>query len=80
MPSLDFALGNAGLIDVFAPGADIYGPARDVWMSGNSMATAFVSAEAALLMQGGRCNAACVAASLTSRVNPVVPDQGSVWW
>jgi subtilisin family serine protease len=74
----DFVLGNAGQIDVFAPGAEIYGPAlfgRNVWMSGNSMATAFVSAEAALLMQGGRCNAACVNTILTSRVNPVVPDQ-----
>lgn len=75
----NFALGNAALIDVFAPGAEIYGPAllgRNVWMSGNSMATAFVSAEAALLMQGGRCNAACVNTILTSRVNPVVPNQG----
>jgi len=74
-----FALGNAAQIDLFAPGVDIYGPAmfgNDVWMSGNSMATAFVSAEAALLMEGGRCNAACVRTLLTSRVNPVVPDQG----
>lgn len=74
----NFALANATQIDVFAPGAEIYGPAllgRNVWMSGNSMATAFVSAEAALLLQGGRCNAACVNALLTSRVNPVVPDQ-----
>lgn len=75
-----FARGNATLIDVFAPGVDIYGPSmlgNDVWMSGNSMATAFVSAEAALLMEGGRCNAACVQTLLTSRVNPVVPDQGT---
>lgn len=74
-----FARGNAAMIDVFAPGVDIYGPSmlgNDVWMSGNSMATAFVSAEAALLMEGGRCNAACVQTLLTSRVNPVVPDQG----
>ena len=76
----NFVLANAAQIDVFAPGAEIYGPAllgRNVWMSGNSMATAFVSAEAALLMAGGRCNLACVNSLLTSRVNPIVPAQGS---
>lgn len=73
-----FALANAGQVNVFAPGDEIYGIANlgsKVWMSGNSMAAAFVSAEAALLMSNGKCKAACVRATLTGRVQPVSPNQ-----
>lgn len=73
-----FALDNAAQIDIFAPGDEIYGPAlygRNVWMSGNSMATAFVSAAAALLMESGSCPADCVTNVLTSNVNPIAPEQ-----
>lgn len=76
----NFALANASQVAVFAPGDEIYGVSNlgaRVWMSGNSMAAAFVSAEAALLMSNGKCQAACVRATLTSRVNPVSPSQGS---
>ena len=74
----NFALANAGQVAVFAPGDEIYGIANlgsKVWMSGNSMAAAFVSAEAALLMSNGKCKAACVRAALTGRVQPVSPNQ-----
>lgn len=73
-----FALANASQVDVFAPGDEIYGIGNlgaRVWMSGNSMAAAFVSAEAALLMSGGKCQAACVRAALTGRVQAVSPTQ-----
>ena len=73
-----FALANAGQVAIFAPGEEIYGIANlgsKVWMSGNSMAAAFVSAGAALLMSNGKCKAACVRATLTGRVRPVAPDQ-----
>ena len=73
-----FTLANAGQVNVFAPGDEIYGIANlgsKVWMSGNSMAAAFVSAEAALLMSNGKCKAACVRAALTGRVQPVSPNQ-----
>lgn len=73
-----FALANAGQVAVFAPGEEIYGIANlgsKVWMSGNSMAAAFVSAGAALLMSNDKCKAACVRATLTGRVQPVSPDQ-----
>ncbi|MCB0098364.1 MAG: S8 family serine peptidase [Caldilineaceae bacterium] len=74
----DFTLDNASEVDIFAPGVDIYGPAlygRNVWMSGNSMATAFVSAAAALLMEGGNCDADCVTNTLMHNVKPVSPAQ-----
>lgn len=74
----NFALSNASQVAVFAPGDEIYGLANfgsHVWMSGNSMAAAFVSAEAALLMSNGKCKAACVRAALTGRVKAVSPDQ-----
>jgi len=74
----NFALSNASQVAVFAPGDEIYGLANfgsHIWMSGNSMAAAFVSAEAALLMSNGKCKAACVRAALTGRVKAVSPDQ-----
>lgn len=73
-----FTRANAAAITVFAPGEEIYGLSNlgyGVWMTGNSMATAFVAAEAALLFQPDRCTAACVRAALTSQVNPITPAQ-----
>jgi subtilisin family serine protease len=73
-----FTRTNAAAIAVFAPGEEIYGLSNlgyGVWMTGNSMATAFVAAEAALLLQPNRCTAACVRATLTSQVNPITPAQ-----
>jgi subtilisin family serine protease len=73
-----FTRANAAAIAVFAPGEEIYGLSNlgyGVWMTGNSMATAFVAAEAALLFQPDRCTAACVRATLTSQVNPITPAQ-----
>ncbi len=73
-----FTRANAAAITVFAPGEEIYGLSNlgyGVWMTGNSMATAFVAAEAALLFQPDRCTAACVRATLTSQVNPITPAQ-----
>lgn len=76
----DFAQQNAIEIEVFAPGVNIYGPSysgRDVWMTGNSMATAFVSAIAALLMENKSCDAICVRHALSAGTKPVVPSQGT---
>ena len=73
-----FTRANAAAITVFAPGEEIYGLSNlgyGVWMTGNSMATAFVAAEAALLFQPNRCTAACVRTLLTSQVNPITPAQ-----
>lgn len=73
-----FTRANAAAIAVFAPGEEIYGLSNlgyGVWMTGNSMATAFVAAEAALLFQPNRCTAACVRTILTSQVNPITPAQ-----
>lgn len=73
-----FTRANAAAITVFAPGEEIYGLSNlgyGVWMTGNSMATAFVSAESALLFQPNRCTAACVRTLLTSQVNSITPTQ-----
>lgn len=59
----------ASLVDVFAPGSIIFGAYHSnssAWIGGNSMATAFVSATAALLMQNPECDAECARNAILS--------------
>jgi hypothetical protein len=68
----DFSNDYAGLVNVLAPGEYIYSAYYDgnnAWWTGTSMATAFVSGEAALLIERGGCVPDCIRDAIVSQVD-----------
>jgi hypothetical protein len=73
----EFSDFRAGQVTVFAPGVSVYSTYYGggyAWWTGTSMAAAFVSGEAALLLATGKCGPDCVVSTIPTAVHPVVPN------